>query len=121
MFIILDKSFIEEVIDIECVMFLLNIQYLIVILSMITIMKMSIFINVRDTDNALHQSSSYVMLDLYLNDIFNEKKTRDHIRRKFHLIDELKFRILMKLNIMISETKFSIWSTSLSSSQLARI
>ncbi len=103
MFIALDRSFIKEVIDIECVMSLLNIKYLIVILSTITIMKMSIFINVRDINNALHQSSSYVMLDLYLDGISHEKKARDHIRREFHLIDELKCKILMRLNIMISE------------------
>jgi hypothetical protein len=103
MFIALDKSFIEGVIDIECAMSLLNIKYLIVILSTVTIMKMPVLINVRGIDNALHQSSSYVMLDLYLDGIFHENKARGHIRREFHLIDGLKCRILMRLDIMISE------------------
>jgi hypothetical protein len=85
----LTKSVIEEVIDIECVMFLVDIKYLILILLKVTIVKMSTLINVRDINNALHQSSFYVMIDLYLNDLTHESKARDHIRREFHLIDEL--------------------------------
>jgi hypothetical protein len=43
------------------------------------------------------------MLDLYLNDLVNETKTRNHIKRKFHLVDELKCKLLMSLNIMMSK------------------
>jgi hypothetical protein len=101
--ICLTRSVIEEIVDTECVMFLVDTNYLNLTLSKATILKMSALINVRDIDNALHQSSFYVMLDLYLNDLVNEKKARDHIKRKFHLIDDLKCKLLMSLNVMISK------------------
>jgi hypothetical protein len=101
--ICLTMSVIEEVVDTKCVMFLVNTNYLNLTLSRVTILKMSALINVRDINNALHQSCFYVMLDLYLNDLINEKKARDHIRRKFHLIDDLKCKLLMNLNVMISK------------------
>jgi hypothetical protein len=43
------------------------------------------------------------LLDLYLNELVDETKAREHIKREFHLIDELKCKLLMNLNIMISE------------------
>ncbi len=103
MTIALNKLAIERVVDIECAMSLMNTKYLISTLSKAIITKMSALINVRDINNALHQSSSYVMLDLYLDDITIERKARDHIRREFHLVNELKCKLLMRLNIMISE------------------
>jgi hypothetical protein len=103
MSIVLRKSFIEEVIDTECVMSLINTKYLIITLSKVEISKMSTSINVRDIKNALHELNVYVVLNLYLNEVFSEKKCRDHIRRKFHLINELKCKILMKLNIITSK------------------
>ncbi len=60
MMIALNKSSIKEVADIKCAMSLMNIRYLIVIVSNAAVLKMSAFINVRDIDNALHQSSFYV-------------------------------------------------------------
>ncbi len=43
------------------------------------------------------------MLDLCLNKLFHDKKIRDHIRREFHVMNDLKCKFLMKLNIMISK------------------
>ncbi len=103
MTITLNKFVIEKVVDIECTMSLMNTKYLTSILSKAIITKMSTLINVRDINNALHQSNSYVMLDLYLDEITIERKIRNHIKRKFHLVNELKCKLLMKLNIMISK------------------
>jgi hypothetical protein len=103
MTITLNKRAIERIVDIECAMSLMNTKYLISILSKAIITKMSILINVHDIKNVLHQSSSYVMLDLYLNEITIERKVRDHIKREFHLMNELKCKLLMRLNIMISK------------------
>jgi hypothetical protein len=89
MMIALNKSSIEGIADIECAMSLMNIKYLTVIVSNAAVLKMSASINVRDIDNALHQSSSYVMLDLYLDELVDETKVREHIKREFHLVDEL--------------------------------
>jgi hypothetical protein len=101
--IALNKSAMKKITNIECVMFLVDMKYLIVILSKISIMKMSALINVREIENALHQFDAYVMLDLYLDEVSNDKKIRDHIRRKFHIVNDLKCKLLMILDIMISE------------------
>ncbi len=103
MMIALNKSVIEEVANIEYVMSLIDTKYLMITLSKITIEKMSTSINVRKIENILHQFNAYVILDLYLDELFNDKKTRDHIRREFHVMNELKCKLLMRLNIMTSE------------------
>jgi hypothetical protein len=103
MTIALNKFAIERVVDIECVMSLMNTKYFISTLSKAIITKMSALINVRDINNVLHQSNSYVMFNLYLDEITIERKTRDHIKREFHLMNELKCKLLMRLNIMISK------------------
>jgi hypothetical protein len=101
--IALDVSTVEEVADTRCAMSLIDTRYLTLTFSKIQIIKMSASINVRDIENVLHQSFSYVMLDLYLNGTCKEKKTRAHIRRKFHIVKELKCKILMRLDIMTSK------------------
>lgn len=103
MMIILNKSVIEKVANIEYVMSLINAKYFILSLSKIIIEKMSTSINVRNIENVLHQSNVYVMLNLYLDELFNDKKISDHIRREFYVVDNLKCKLLMKLDIMISE------------------
>ncbi len=64
---------------------------------------MSISINVKRIENVLHKCDIYIMLDLYLDDIFNELKIREHIHRKFHVVNDMKCRLLMKLDIMTSK------------------
>jgi hypothetical protein len=101
--ICLTMSVIEGVADTGCVMFLVDTNYLNLTLSRATILKMPAPINVRGIDNALHQSCFYVMLDLYLDGLVNGKKARGHIRREFHLVDGLKCKLLMSLDVMVSE------------------
>jgi hypothetical protein len=103
MMITLNKSLIERITDIECVMFLIDTKYLMTILSKIDIEKMSTSIKVRDIENVLHQFSAYIMLDLYLDELSNDKKIRDHIRREFDDVNDLKCKLFMRFNIMISE------------------
>jgi hypothetical protein len=100
MMIDLNKSVVEEIADTDCVMSLIEINYLITIVSKTVILKMPTLINVRSIENALHQSFSYVMLDLYLNEMCNDKKAWAHIRRESHIVNDLKCRLLMSLNIM---------------------
>jgi hypothetical protein len=101
--IFLKKSSIKEVADTNCAMSLMNWKYLTTILFKVNIQNMFAFINVRDIENILHQFSSYVILNLYLLDIIDDKKVKDHIHREFHIVDELKCKTLMRLNIMTSE------------------
>jgi hypothetical protein len=97
------KSATEDVADIECAMSLIDIKYLFTIVSETKVITMLVSINVQDIENVIHQFNAYVMLNLYLNEIFKDRKTKDHIRREFHIVNDLKCRILMKLNIMTSK------------------
>jgi hypothetical protein len=99
----LKKSSIKRITNTKCVVFLMNWKYLTTILLNVNIQNMLAFINVRDIKNILHQFNFYAFLNLYLLDIIDDKKIKEHIHREFHIIDELKCKILMKLNIMISE------------------
>jgi hypothetical protein len=103
MMIALNKSTIEGVVDIECAMSLIDVKYLTLTLPKVSIVEMLASINVRDIENVLHQFSAYVMLDLYLDELFDDKKIRDHMRREFHVMNDLKCKLLMRLDIMISE------------------
>jgi hypothetical protein len=60
-------------------------------------------INVRDINEVFHECISYVILDLYLDDIFEKKKKRNHLRREFHVVDDLRCKILIDMNILSSE------------------
>jgi hypothetical protein len=101
--IFLEKLAIERVIDIERVMSLIDIRYLEITVFSTKIIKMKVVINVCDIDNALHECKSYVILDFYFDDVIENNKVREHMRREFHIMNDLKCKLLMSLNIMISE------------------
>jgi hypothetical protein len=101
--IFMNKSLIEEVMNIDCVMSLINVHYLTIMISFAKIIKMNAAINVRDIDNVLHECEFYVMLNFYLDDLFYDKKVRNHMHREFHIMNDLKCKLLMKLDIMTSK------------------
>jgi hypothetical protein len=102
MMIFLLRSIIKDVIDTRCVMSLIDTRYLLISMSNIITIKMSL-INVKDINEIFHECISYVILDLYLDDIFEKKKKRDHFRREFHVVDDLRCKILIDMNILSSE------------------
>lgn len=99
----MNNLFIEEVANIDCAMSLIDVRYLTIIISFAKIIKMNAAMNVRDIDNVLHECESYVMLNFYLDDLFNDKKARGHIHREFHIVNDLKCKLLMSLDIMTSK------------------
>ena len=101
------KKTIEAIANIECPMNLIDKSYFGFIFFKISIFKMSAPINVRKIGNAVHENNSYVILNVFLNDIFNIKFVRDQLIRKFHIVFDLKCRILIKMNTLTSE-KISI-------------
>jgi hypothetical protein len=101
--IFMNKSLIEEVANIDCVMSLIDVRYLTITISFAKIIKMNAAINVRDIDNVLHECEFYVMLNFYLDDLFNDRKMRNHMHREFHIMNDLKCKLLMRLDIMTSE------------------
>jgi hypothetical protein len=99
----LSQSAIEDVANTDCVMSLVDAKYLLATILKTKVMKMSISINVKEIENILHKCDICLMLDLYLDDVSNESKVREHIHKEFHVIDDLKCKLLMKLNIITSE------------------
>ncbi len=81
----------------------MNTKYLAMTIFRAEVQNMLASINVRDIKNALHQFTAYVILNLYLIELINDKKIKEHIRKEFHIMNDLKCKILMRLNIMISK------------------
>jgi hypothetical protein len=102
MMISLLRSVIEDVIDTRCVMSLIDTRYLLISMSNIITIKMSL-INVKDINEVFHECILYVILDLYLDDIFEKKKRRNHLCKKFHVVDDLRCKILIDMNILSSK------------------
>jgi hypothetical protein len=99
----LKKSIIKEITNTRCAIFLMNTKYLAMTIFRAEVQNMLASINVRDIKNALHQFTAYVILNLYLIELINDKKIKEHIRKEFHIMNDLKCKILMRLNIMISK------------------
>ena len=94
------KSQIKTIVDTECSMSLIDENYLKNILFNLIISKMSVSVNVRDINNALHECIIYVMLNIFLNDTFQIASTRKQLHRKFYIMKNFKCKILLKMNIL---------------------
>ena len=94
------KPQMKRIVDTKCSMNLIDENYLKNILSNLIISKMSISINVRDIENALHECITYVILNIFLNESFETTLIREHIHRKFHIVKNLKCKIFLRMNIL---------------------
>ena len=94
---------IENVIDSNCAMSLIDKNYFTDILSDIKIIEMTASINVRDIDNVIYSSRTYAVLDLYMKSVSENKSAVDKIHREFHIVDELRCKILVEMNTMTLE------------------
>ena len=64
---------------------------------------MSISINVRDIKSFTHVFKSYMIIDFYLENVSEHESTKKKMHKKFHVIDELKCKILIEMNTMTSK------------------
>lgn len=97
------KSLIETVTNTECVVLLINKTYFREILSEIKFIKMTTSINVKRLRNAFHEINNYALLNVFLNDTSKKKSARGHIHKKFHLIKDLKCKVLLSVDIFAAE------------------
>ena len=91
---------VEAVTDNECVVFLIDEAYLRQILSAKKFIKMTVFINVREIKNAFRESDFYLLLNLYLNEIFRDLSAREYFRKEIHIVNDLKCKIFLNMNIL---------------------
>ena len=94
------KFQIKTIADTECSMNLIDENYLKNILSHLIINRMFVSVNVRDINNVLHECIIYVMLNIFLNDIFQVAPTREQLHKKFHIMKNFKCKILLEMNIL---------------------
>ena len=97
------KEIIETVANTKCSMNLIDEIYLTDIFSNAIISKMPAPINVRSIGNVVHENSIYFVLKIFLNEIADAKPARGQLTRKFHIIPDLKCRVLISMNILKPE------------------
>ena len=87
-------------IDSECVVSLIDETYFRQILSAEKVIKMTAFINVREIKNVFRENDFYLLLNLYLNEVFRDSPTREYFRKKIHIVNDLKCKIFLNMNIL---------------------
>ena len=91
---------VKAVTDSECVVFLIDETYFRQILFAKKFIKMTVFINVRKIENVFRENDFYLFLNLYLNEIFRDSSTREYFRKKIHIVNDLKCKIFLNMNIL---------------------
>ena len=94
------KSQMKAIADTGCSMNLIDEDYLKNILPNLIISRMPAPINVRGIGNALHECIIYVMLNIFLNGIFQAASIRRQLHKKFHIVKDLKCKILLEMDIL---------------------
>ena len=97
------KPQVEAVADTGCPMSLIDEDYLRNILPNLIISKMPAPVNVRGIGNALHECTTYAMLDIFLDGSSQTAPARGHIHREFHVVKNLKCKILLGMDILGAE------------------
>jgi hypothetical protein len=92
--------------DIECSVILADKLFVQKQISQIRIRYMITLLNVRDLDTNKHQTSKYFIVTIYFTEKLEEKSVREFIRRKVHLINNLKANMLIDNDILRSEDIF---------------
>ena len=67
------------------------------------IKKVNVSIFVRDIDTFRHVTNDYLMLSMYIQDTIDKRKATTHLRREIHVIDNLKTKLLLSMNVMSFE------------------
>ena len=94
---------VEKYFDFDCTMSLMNRNFLTTV-SHDEIRTTTQSIRVRDIDFRQHDNSKYVKLKFYIRDkTIIDKSATIHFRREMHVVNDLKIKILIDINIIESE------------------
>ena len=61
---------------------------------------MSKNIKIKNIEIKIHDNSEYVKMDVYIAEKIVESSNIEHLKIEFHLIEDLKANVLIKMNIM---------------------
>ena len=89
--------------DFEISMSLIDRSYLNKKLSKIKIQKIATSVTVRDIEKQVHDSSKYVMIDLYISERIIDESVLAHLASEIHIVNNLKANVLIDMNIMSLE------------------
>ena len=89
--------------NIDCIMFIVDKQFLHERISSSIIKHTSSSVKVRDIENVVLSFSKYVTIEISMRDILNKTLVVDKIRRQLHIVDNLKINIFMRSNILSLE------------------
>lgn len=57
-------------------------------------------IKIRNIEIKVHNSTKYVIMNLYLSEKIKERSTITHFKKNFHVVNNLKINLLMKIKII---------------------
>jgi hypothetical protein len=98
---------IQICLDTDCSVTLTDRNFIKIHESHYIIRRMTISLNVRELRINKHEISKYIIVNIYFAEkIIEEKFIRKVIRRKVHLIDDLKVNMLIENDILESENIF---------------
>jgi hypothetical protein len=94
--------------DTECSVILADREFIKIHESHYIIRRMIISLNVRELEINKHEISKYIIASIYFREHFskNEKFVREVIRRKIHLVNNLKVNMLIDNDILRSKNIF---------------
>ena len=87
-------------ININCTMSLINRVFVTNLKFVTQIKKINVSIFVQDIDILRHVTNDYLMLLMYIQDTIDKRKVTTHLRREIYVIDNLKIKLLLSMNIM---------------------
>lgn len=90
-------------IDTECTMSLIDRKWLLQQQSTIAIHTFVSLILIQEISDKIHSSFNYVELFLYIIDFNEQDSAIAQIDRVFHLVDELRVKMLVDMNIVESK------------------
>ncbi len=100
----LNESEEDIILDIECIMTIVNHKFIEFIASNTSIQKMTSLISVQDIKNKIHHFNDFVMLITYIHEFLSDDRlTTTCFRWKIHLINDFRIKILLEIDIMITE------------------
>ena len=87
-------------VNFECTISLIDKVFLREVLFDIYVKKTKLPVTIRGVKSVLYFINDYCLLDLYIPKIFNSKKTIDYIRREIYIVDDLKTKMFIKIDIL---------------------
>ncbi len=94
----------DIVLDMKCIMIIVNHKFIKVIASNTLIQKMTSLISVWDIENKIHHFCDFVMLITYIHEFLSDDRlTTACFCQDIHLIDNFRVKVLLEIDIITTE------------------